>query len=51
MRRNEIDWIRNIGVLLFIFHTAPFLIVFLMGYIVYGDNDYLEYIDKKKTKV
>lgn len=25
-----------------------FLIVFLMGYIVYGDNDYLEYIDIKK---
>ena len=27
-----------------------FLIVFLMGYIVYGDNDYLEYIDKNKRK-
>lgn len=25
-----------------------FLIVFLMGYVVYGDNDYLEYMDKKK---
>lgn len=27
-----------------------FLIVFLMGYVVYGDNDYLEYIDKSKRK-
>jgi len=27
-----------------------FLIVFLMGYVVYGDNDYLEYIDKKKNQ-
>ena len=27
-----------------------FLIVFLMGYIVYGENDYLEYIDKNKMK-
>ena len=27
-----------------------FLIVFLMGYIVYGDTDYLEYIDKNKKK-
>ena len=27
-----------------------FLIVFLLGYIVYGDNDYLEYIDKNKMK-
>ena len=27
-----------------------FLIVFLMGYIVYGDNDYLVYIDKNKRK-
>ena len=27
-----------------------FLIVFLMGYIVYGDNDYLEYMDKNKRK-
>ena len=27
-----------------------FLIVFLMGYIVYSDNDYLVYIDKKKRK-
>ena len=27
-----------------------FLIVFLMGYIVYGDKDYLVYIDKKKRK-
>ena len=27
-----------------------FLIVFLMGYIVYGDNDYLEYMDRNKRK-
>jgi len=27
-----------------------FLIVFLMGYIIYGDEDYLKYIDKKKMK-
>jgi len=27
-----------------------FLIVFLMGYIVYDDNDYLEYIDKNKKQ-
>lgn len=27
-----------------------FLIVFLMGYIVYSDNDYLEYIDANKGK-
>ena len=27
-----------------------FLIVFLMGYVVYGDNDYLEYIDRNKRK-
>lgn len=27
-----------------------FLIVFLMGYIVYSDNDYLEYMDENKGK-
>jgi peptidoglycan/LPS O-acetylase OafA/YrhL len=27
-----------------------FLIVFLMGYIVYDDNDYLKYIDEKKEQ-
>jgi peptidoglycan/LPS O-acetylase OafA/YrhL len=27
-----------------------FLIVFLMGYIAYGDEEYLEYIDKNKIK-
>lgn len=27
-----------------------FLIIFLMGYIVYGDDDYLEYMDKNKKK-
>lgn len=27
-----------------------FLIVFLMGYIAYGDEEYLEYIDKNKMK-
>lgn len=27
-----------------------FLIVFLLGYVVYDDNDYLEYMDNKKRK-
>jgi len=27
-----------------------FLIVFLMGYIVYGDNNYLDYMDRNKRK-
>ncbi len=30
-------------------NILTFLMVFLMGYIVYGDLDYLEYMDKKKS--
>ena len=31
-------------------NILTFLIVFLVGYIVYGDNDYLKYMDKNKGK-